>query len=90
MKTPQILKTAAHAVRNGVRAVRNYSAEYLHTTVEGVVDDLESRYPASGKGNAKLRFARLLLAKILSSDYVENEWPFISGLIGEIVEIKKP
>ena len=89
MKTPTFIKNAAHEVRDGLRAARSFSAEYLHTTIEGVVDDLEARYPAPGKGSAKLRFARILLAKILSSEYVQKEWPFIAGLISEIVEIKK-
>ena len=89
-KLKETLSKAASVVREAGRAVRrNFSAEYVHTTVEAVVDDLEARYPQGGKGAGKLRIARILLSRIFGSEYVDNEWGFVKDLIGEVVEMRK-
>ena len=84
------LSNAASVVREAGRSVRrNFSTEYVHTTIEGVVDDLEERYPRTGKGKGKLRIARILLSRIFGNEYVNNEWDFVKDLIGEVVEMRK-
>jgi hypothetical protein len=86
----QALSDVAGVVRDTGRAVRkSFSTEYVHTTIEGVIDDLESRYPQGGKGAHKLSIARTLLGGILGDDYVTNRWAFISTLISQIVALKK-
>lgn len=86
----QVLSNAAAVVREEVRGVRDrFSAEYVHTTVENVVDDLEERYPVGGKGAAKLRLARTLLGGILGKSYVTNKWEFVADLIAGVVDIRK-
>lgn len=91
-KTPiaQALSNAAAVVREEVRNVRDlFPTEYVHTTVEHVVNDLEERYPAGGKGAAKLRLARTLLGGILGKTYVSNKWEFVAELIAGVVDIRK-
>jgi len=89
-KIPASIRTAAHAVRDGIRSVRkNFSAEYLHTTIEGVVDDLEARYPQGGRGRHKIGIARILLNKVLGREYVDENWLFVGDLITALVALKK-
>lgn len=91
-KTPiaQALSNAAAVVREEVRNVRDLlPVEYVHTTVEHVVNDLEERYPAGGKGAAKLRLARTLLGGILGKSYITNKWEFVADLIAGVVDVRK-
>jgi uncharacterized protein YbcI len=89
-KVKAVARDVAHGVRDAGREVRkNFSAEYVHTTVEGIVDDLEARYPQRGRGEAKFRIARTLLRKILGTDYADSNWQFIGDLIGDIVALRK-
>jgi hypothetical protein len=63
-----------------------HSMEYVHTTVENKVKELELRYPQDGIGEWKLRVARLALEEILGNEFVQRKWQFLQGLIALMVE----
>lgn len=77
------------ASKVAVAIVIQHSLEYVHTTVEAKVRELEERYPAPNQGEWKLRMARLLLQKILGSEYVKREWETINEMITLFVERMK-
>lgn len=90
-KIRQVLKDTAHSVRDAVREVRkSFSSEYVHTTIEHIVDDLEARYPQPERGALKFRFAKVLLNRVLGRDYVDANFEFVRDLIALVVEARKP
>lgn len=89
-KVKQVIRAAAHTVRDAGRMVRSaVTAEYLHKTVESVVDHVEKAHPQGKAGKWKFAIARVLLRRILGVDEFNASADDIGELITEIVAMKR-